>query len=246
MLEISQMKSMKNHQVSYFITCLFMVVILIGICLIPVHYFKYRRGTKITSKHFSELYGDTKEKPICKLYTLAFILRRFFTAFSLIAMRNYNIWYRCIAFTFLQYAALTYAIMFRPFAQTKHNLIEIMNEAIFSLLCTTISIFNSSKMWFGGLSKILIYTLTVNGSMISVILFVSMAIGIFQKCKNRRNKRVRLTKVQQIETPRNQRIVTKTTQLTKNSIMAPQIRRIKKETTETKSFESFSSFRDNK
>ena len=142
--------------------------------MIPKHYFDYREYSNIDSEYLSELYSDTKDTTICKLYTFIFIVRRLITAFLIVSMRNLNVWPRCILFTIIQIAALTFSIIFRPFTEAKNNIIEIMNEAIFSVLCVFVTICNDPKIWFAELTNILIYALTINGSMISVVLIADL------------------------------------------------------------------------
>ena len=84
MLEITQFESAHDHPLSYTISWLSLIVIIIATMLIPKHYFDYREYSNIDSEYFSELYNGTKDTKICKLYTFIFIMRRLITAFLIV------------------------------------------------------------------------------------------------------------------------------------------------------------------
>lgn len=125
-----------------------------------------------------------------------FIVRRFMTALVLVSMRNTNIWVRCMFFCIVQFIALTFVIVKRPFESTKDNIIEIMNEVVFSIFCIIVSVCNRKSMWFKGLPGILIYSLMINGFMISFVVITDFVIGLVKKYKAK-NKVHQLSKNEQ-------------------------------------------------
>ena len=78
----------------------------------------------------------------------------------------------------MQLTALLYCTIFRPFDEPKDNIVEILNEAIFSILCIIVTICDKKSMWFSGLDKILLYTLMINGFLISIVVTVDLIIKI--------------------------------------------------------------------
>ena len=188
MLEFSQFNYAKDHKLSYSLACITIPFIIALTFLIPIHYYKYRDGARIESKYLSELYEGTKNKPLSKLYIFIFIIRRFITALVLVSMRDLNIWIRCIFFSIVQFFALLYVILIRPFGSTKDNIIEILNESIFSILCVIVTVCNQKSMWFKGLDNILIYTLMINGFLISFIVIIEMIATCIQKYKRKNSK----------------------------------------------------------
>ena len=247
MLEITQFESAHDHPLSYTISWLSLIVIIIATMLIPKHYFDYREYSNIDSEYFSELYNGTKDTKICKLYTFIFIMRRLITAFLIVFLRNLNVWPRCIFFTIVQIAALTFSIIYRPFSEAKNNIIEIMNEAIFSVLCVFVTICNDPKIWFSELTNILIYALTINGSMISVVLTVDLIINCVQKCRKRRRRKreTDVENLQNLDTPSTQRTdsVMKKAQAIRHRMNTPQVSKFKQEDIISNSHRSFSTFR---
>ena len=205
MLEFSQFNYAKDHKFSYSLACIAIPIIIVLIFLIPIHYYKYRDGARIESKYLSELYEGTKNKPLSKLYTFIFIIRRFITALVLVSMRDLNIWIRCIFFSIVQFFALVYAILIRPFDSTKDNIIEILNESIFSILCIIVTVCNKKSMWFKGLDNILIYTLMINGFLISFIVIIEMIATCIQKYKRKKNSKCAVHVINQSQKHENYR-----------------------------------------
>ena len=76
-------------------------------------------------------------------------------------------------------------IVKRPFESTKDNIIEIMNEVVFSIFCIILTICNRESMWFKGLPGILIYSLMINGFVISFIVITDFIITLRRKCKEK-------------------------------------------------------------
>ena len=62
------------------------------------------------------------------------------TALVLVSMRKLNILTRCGVFTTVQIIALIFVIITRPYKEVRDNIIEIMNEIIFSILSITVTV----------------------------------------------------------------------------------------------------------
>ena len=124
-----------------------------------------------------------KTNNIWKLYSFIFVMRRFMTALVLVSLRNINIWARCIIFSYVQFWALVYASIIRPFSDIKDNIIEVMNETIFLILCIIVTVWNKKSMWFKGLPNILIIALMINGFMISFVLTIDLIVKCVYKWK---------------------------------------------------------------
>ena len=114
-------------------------------------------------------------------------------------MRNFSVYPRCIFFCIVQFTALLYSAIIRPFNEPKDNIIEIMNEAIFTILSITVTICNEKSMWFNGLEKILLYTLMINGLLISLVEIIDLLINFVRKCKEKRKIKPQKTKVDATE-----------------------------------------------
>ena len=166
MLEISQFDSINHNLASYIISCLSLSFICLVVSLIPIHYLKFRKNSIEGSKYFEELYEGTKSNSTSRLYIFIFIVRRAITALSLVMFRALNVWIRCISFTSIQLASAIFTIIVKPFDSAKDNIIEILNEAIFLILCIIITICNDESLWFPSLSHVLISIMLANNVII--------------------------------------------------------------------------------
>ena len=182
MLELSQFDSAKDHKISYALAVL-LFVSLLTFLLIPIHYFKYKQDGTIKTKYLSEIYDGFKDNTASKLFIFIFLLKRFLMACVIVFMRNVNIWARVILFALIQITVLIYSIIVRPFKKVKENLIEILNEVTFTLLCLVIVVCNDESRWFNDLDNILIFFLMSVGVLIGIIIGVDLIIGCIRGCR---------------------------------------------------------------
>ena len=216
---------------------------MLAISLIPLHYFMYRDSGRINSKYCSELYNGTKNKIIFKLYMLFFIIRRFISALILVFLRSVNIWVRCIPFSIVQFTALIYVAKFRPFAEVKSNIIEIMNEVIFSILCIILTVLNQKSMWFPSLANILIYALMSNGFWIIFILSSDITIVCLEKYRVKTKPNNKPIKVEAEDVaPKQFKDNSNKTDITKNDKLITQISKFSSKM--ENDFESFDTMKD--
>ena len=184
MLEFSQFESAEGNSVSYSLAVLGFILIF-SFILIPVHYFKYRQNGAIETRYLAEVYDGFKDIAWSKLYMFIFILRRFLMASVIVFMRNTNVWIRCVSFTVIQIAALVYTLIFRPFDETNDNLIELINEITYLIICITITVCNEESRWFSSLDGILIFSLMIVGILIGIIIIVSIVTDCIKSYKER-------------------------------------------------------------
>ena len=176
MLEFSQFDNAKDHKLSYSIAVL-IFILSFAFILIPVHYFKYRNGAAIDTRYFAEIYDGIKDNTASKLFFFIFILRRFLMVAVIVFMRNANIWARCICFTLIQITVLFYTIIVRPFEKIKDNMIELVNEITFAILCIIIVVCNDESRWVSSLDSVLIYFLMFVGLLIGAIISIELIIS---------------------------------------------------------------------
>ena len=185
MLELSQSESAEENGLSYTLALLGFIASL-AFFLIPVHYFKYRQDGAIETSCLAEVYDGFKDTAWSKLYMFIFISRRFMMAVVIVFMRNVNVWIRCIFYTLIQIALLVYTFIVKPFDEANDNLIEIINEITYTVLCIIITICNEESRWFYNLDTILIYSLMIVGLLIESIIIVDIIIGCIQSYKQRK------------------------------------------------------------
>ena len=92
-------------------------------------------------------------------------------------------------FTIIQASYLIYAVIVRPFDETKDNIIEIISESAFTFICLSMAICNQESRWFKGLDQIMIYSLMMVGMMISIVTFIDFMIGCIRKRREKKQKK---------------------------------------------------------
>ncbi|CAI2374664.1 unnamed protein product [Moneuplotes crassus] len=187
LLEATTFDSFNDHTVSYLISLVFTVFMITMPVLVYLYYRK--KNGQVGETLFNEFYDGTKDKKIAKLFIIFFFIRRFTTVGVLVCLRNTNGILRCAIFVPIQLAYLVYFVTVKPFEDNKDNIIEILNESIFSALSIFLSIFQDESMWVDGMSSAVIILVMANGFLISIVLIVNNIIGIVKWCKERKSKK---------------------------------------------------------
>ena len=99
--------------------------------LFTIFYFiKYGTGS-ISWKLFQELYKETQDKKISKLFPFVFLLRRTLVVAILILMKSVPEIARVSAYIGLQILSVAYILYVRPLRTMRDNFIEGINEVVY-------------------------------------------------------------------------------------------------------------------
>lgn len=121
---------------------------------------------------FGVFYTDLKSNKWAKLYTTNLLMRRILFCIIVIAFLREDAVFIVFSLMFLiQVAYFTQIVVIRPFKNTKHNLIETLNEA-FILMC--ISAFflvgdSSEEEWRAVMATAVLFSLVLNTVFIVII-----------------------------------------------------------------------------
>lgn len=107
------------------------IIFLLLFMLFTIFYFiKY--GTRSMSwKLFQELYKETQDKKISKLFPFVFLLRRTLVVAILILMKSVPEIARVSAYIGLQILSVAYILYVRPLRTMRDNFIEGINEVVY-------------------------------------------------------------------------------------------------------------------
>lgn len=184
--ELSRTGEAWQHLTSYSIAAVYNTTIIILVVAILVCYLKKPDVSK--SVYLTELFDGFKDKRMAKIYYLVFLLRRALIISIIIGLRNKNVYFKLGIFVSLQLIAFMYVAIIRPFDNSQENLIDIVNDAIYLIVCSII-IFVQDKGNRGTVIRnILIFLLLTNCLIIWAINIVYLIINIHKKCKERRKK----------------------------------------------------------
>ena len=196
LLESTTFSSAKDHPVS-FLYSLGFVILMIWVPVFVYYYFKKNKEA-VTESYYSEFYEGTKEKKSARLFIVVFFIRRFSTVMILVCLRSIHTIPRWLLFVFIQVINLVYVMKVKPFESNKDNIIEIMNENIFTWLCCFLSIFQDQSMWLGGMSAVIIIIIMSNGFLISFVIISDSIIGLIKYWKSKKKTRVEKIEINSI------------------------------------------------
>ena len=163
-----------------------------------------------TQKHrcLSEFESGLKDSKVCKLFTCFFLLRKIILVVWVIVSAGVYPMLIAILASIIELVYMVWLAITRPFKETQNNIIEILNEIIFTIVCAWLIIFDTESDWTQGLTDIYMYILIGNNMAIVFVLVISLFVNLAFKIKNcfsKKSKIVIKTKVEQI--PRdNQRV----------------------------------------
>ena len=117
-----------------------------------------------------------------RFYVTMLLLRRIIFVTLLITLSSISSRNLIGILIFFQFIYGIYIIFIRPFKEAKGNLIEILNEAYFSLFLVTLMIFNTQNEWNSFKINIYIWILASNSLFVFLIIFSKMKFYINIVC----------------------------------------------------------------
>ena len=148
------------------VSLVFAILVLIGLILTAIWVF----CLSITSysideeKHnkLGEFFSGLKMHKKFKLYVFVLIIRRTLFVISFVTCASITSRYLIGVIAFLQFIYLGYICYLRPFKEFKDNFMEIMNEAYFLLLLSSLIYLNTTDNWSSTFISIYMWVLTSN------------------------------------------------------------------------------------
>lgn len=116
--------------VSYIFSIGIMIFLLLFMLFTIFYFIKYGTGS-ISWKLFQELYKETQDKKISKLFPFVFLLRRTLVVAILILMKSVPEIARVSAYIGLQILSVVYILYVRPLRTMRDNFIEGINEVVY-------------------------------------------------------------------------------------------------------------------
>jgi hypothetical protein len=127
--EITRTQEAAGHQVSYFISWLYLTGAIIFVSFLLLFY-KYTRNVSESSA-MQEIFRELRSKHLAKLYYVIFIFRRIVTVIIIISTRNWEMYPKLTVYLIFQIISLWYPIIVRPFDGWQENLVDTFNDGIY-------------------------------------------------------------------------------------------------------------------
>lgn len=93
---------------------------------------------------------------------------------------------RLTIYTMFQVLALMYIAFFMPFETVKDNLVEMLNDTFYVVLCVLMIILNQVDFVSSTSAMPMVYTVMINGAMVIIVMYVSILIDLIKKCKRKK------------------------------------------------------------
>ena len=146
--EIYQIKTSNPYQIASYIFSILMIVLYLMIITSTV-YLALSSYKLEKEKHnkLGELFTDLKNSKKSKLYVAILLLRRLAYVTLLITLVSTPSRVLVSVITFIQILYAVYIVYWRPYEEVKANIIEIVNEAYFSVLLLILAFVNCESDW---------------------------------------------------------------------------------------------------
>ncbi|CAI2386341.1 unnamed protein product [Moneuplotes crassus] len=185
-LDVSEPLSVVSWALALLLFCL--SVAYFGIAV--VHTCKLQDDTERSeSSKLEEFNSGLKNKKLAKMYTPMILLRRYLLVIWLVCMLKSDPIVIMSVIISLQVLYLFILMIAKPFEDRTNNVIELVNEIIFTILIGLLCRFNTEKAWNGSIDSIFISIMLFNTLIVTVILTISFIYKLKQKFSNQNQKR---------------------------------------------------------
>jgi len=192
--EVYRTEEMSQHPLSYTISAVFLLLMVLSPVVLLMYYLR-KRNQAVGNPYVKELFKDLRMSHLAKLYHVYFLFRRIFMVMIIVLLESIDSEVRLTIFTSFQLFSLIFIIIFRPFDDVKDNIIEIINEASYLILCFMMVAINRNK--FEGSLKIMpmVYTVMINGAIVIIIMNSSHIIALARLIKIKCCKKILQSKL---------------------------------------------------
>jgi hypothetical protein len=153
-----------------------------------------KKKVDVNTSIFKELLNGLKSNYVSRSFILFFLTKRTLMIVLLIIFNGMKVFYKKWIFSSIQIISWMLIAFTKPFSDAKNNLVEILNEVIFSICCLVLFIFYTKSMWNSTIEWAFIGLLLSTSVITAVVSIVTLAGKIVKSIKNYRNKKIVLPK----------------------------------------------------
>lgn len=151
--EIERMNKSSGMQFRSFITAIALAVLCLAfLTLWIIHWIKYGTSPYVTESKFRTFYSGLKDTKLCRFFNNMFMIRRIIFVTLLIMLYENDKMIRLYWLTGVQLLYVVYMLILRPFTTTKDNVLELINEIGYLLICGAFIYFNKESRWTNTIS----------------------------------------------------------------------------------------------
>ncbi|CAI2362435.1 unnamed protein product [Moneuplotes crassus] len=176
--EVSRVSDASPNLISYSISALIVVLLILLMCLIPILYFSVKNPFE--NRYVKELFKGFKKNRLAQLYNFAFLLRRFLLVGVIVGLRPNNLMLRLSVFAILQILILIFTIMVRHHDEKYPNIIEVVNEVSYLVIILLIIFYQKSEMTI--IEELLDNSIIGSSMLVFVISIINLIYQITLSC----------------------------------------------------------------
>lgn len=175
-----------DSQVASFWFAGVIVVFWLGMFLLSIYDFKTQKY-----RCLSEFTSGIKNSKASKIFTSMYLLRKLLLIIWVVTSYNCDSTIIAAVATIVQALYMVILIFLRPFEEFQNNMIEILNEVIFTIVLGWLIIFDTESRWTSQFTDIYLYILIGNNIAIVAILLVCLlanSVIKIKRCISKKNK----------------------------------------------------------
>ncbi|CAI2379520.1 unnamed protein product [Moneuplotes crassus] len=131
-----------------------------------------------------EFNAGLKKKRYVRVYSPMLLFRRYFFVIWLVFCLELSQLLIVSGMVVFQAIFVLVLLVLRPFEDKVNNIIELLNEFIFTVLLIILCQINTEKAWTGEITSLFLWTMLMNTILITFILVVSLILQLKRKCAN--------------------------------------------------------------
>lgn len=157
-------------------------IALLSLCLVfcifaVVNLFKGAKQDATEHHKLGEFSSGLKASKLARFYTILLLARRILFVVLLIVFNELDKMVLISIMAFIQAIYFSSIVFIRPFEDKQNNVIEILNEFVFSVLLGMLFHLNTEEAWTGFYSKLYVWIMMGN-SVILVLILTGNVIGL--------------------------------------------------------------------
>ena len=172
---VFEIYGLNTSEFSRLVSFIFAILMVICYCSILgfVNYLIFSNYEIDEDKHnkLEEFFVWLQENKKSRFYVTMLLLRRLLYVTLLITLTSLSSKILIGIMILLQFIYWTYIVFIRPYKDTKSNIIEILNEAYFSVFLVTLMILNTQSEWSTLKTNIYVWILVSNSMVVFLIIF---------------------------------------------------------------------------
>ncbi|CAI2386961.1 unnamed protein product [Moneuplotes crassus] len=172
--------------ISFIFSCLVLVVCL-GAIGVSFYVFYSKRDFYDPDKYYklAEFITGIKDSKYARLYPFMALNRRALFIGWLIVFSWIECIYLSAGMLIIQFVYLMFLMTIRPFDRAENNMIEIVNEIIYSLMLSVMIVCDKEGDWSGEVTNAFCGIILFNSLIITFIMMGALFVSIFQKCRSK-------------------------------------------------------------